>query len=675
MKKILLLFIILTISSLLFLIFNDKGNEYLKPYLSTYLESQFKQNVKVEVQDLQIDYEHIKLIATLNKLTTLNAHGDYSLLNKTLNINYTLNSNGFKSKEVSFSDKIELQGDVKGYFSDMQIRGKGIAFKSKLEYALNLKDDLLNNIRINIKKADIAQLLLLTTQPSYAQGKVDIEVNIPSLEKQQTTGKAHIVLHKTKLNKKVFEKEFHIKLPKDTQLTGNIDADITKDLVKFTADINSNISKLKITKANYQLKKEELSANYLLNIPKMSKLFFLTKKHLFGKFEAKGSLHLKKRHLSLKLLSKSLGGEAKISLNDNKLNANLSNLELHKIFYLLGKQPYLQGQLSSNIKLSDLKNLTGNFTLDSHQLRTIHRNFKKKFNLDFGKSIELQLNTQGEIKSHIVHIQTKINSELFNLQSSDMEYHLKKSTLLATYILNLPNLSKLNKLAGKKLQGKLDINGKILLDKTLQLTGKTNNLEGVVDFDLKGDSLHANIKDISVQKLMHLLDYPQIFKASLLGKFDYNLATRQGTFTSTLNKAQLLANNLTNLVKQIRGVDLTKERYTQTHFNAKLHKELINFDFNTESKTVHLGIKNGKINKLVDTIDADYKLNIENKDIRGKIKGDISKPKVTIDGSQFIQDALIDKVKDRIGTKTLEKLGIGEKETDAIKDILGDLFK
>ena len=675
MKKILLIFLLAGVSVLSFLLFNDKGNEYLKPYLTTYLESQFKQNSKIEIQHLKIDYEQIEFTATLNKRTTLNAHGDYSLSNRTIDIDYTLHSDGFKSEKLSFTDTIELQGDAKGDLDELKIRGEGVAFNSKVDYHFNFRENLIQNIKINIKEAEIEQLLLLAKKPSYAKGKADIELIIPSLKKQPMVATAHLVLHQTTLNRTVFEKEFQINLPKNTQLTGTIDAKIKKEVLDVRANLDSNYSKIKITKATYHLKREELSAHYLLSIPKLSKLIFSTQKQLFGAFKAEGFLQLKKRHLSLELFSKSFGGEANFLLDNNRLTAHLSHLEAVKIFYLLGKEPYLKGEFSSDITLTNLKDLEGNFTLTSYQLQTIHPNFKKKFNLDFGKSIALQLNTKGEIKSNVLNLKTTIDSKLFHLQSSDMEYHLKASTLLATYMLHLPKLSKLNSVTKRKLQGELDIHGKILLDKELKITGETNNLEGAVAFELTGDNLHSTIEKVSVKKLMHLLDYPQIFNASLVGKFDYNLATHQGSFTSTLNKAQLLANNLTNLVKQIRGIDLTKERYTKTDFNARLHKELINFNFNAKSRTVHLAIKNGKIDKLANTIDAKYKLNIQNRDIRGEIKGDVSKPNVTVDGSQFIQEALINTVKEKIGIESLEDLGIGKKETDAIKTIFRDLFR
>lgn len=675
MKKIVSLFIFLIVLFALFLIFHDRGNEYLKPYLSSYLESQLDEKIEIEVEHLKIDYDYVEITAKINRLSRLNIYGNYALLDKTLDLNYNLKSDGFKSEEFSFDNKIDINGTATGLFNNLDVTGEGLAFDSKLNYKLTVEEELVKNIKIHLLKANIAQLLLLAAQPAYAKGKIDIDVDIPNLEGNQTAGKAHLVLHNTKLNEKILNREYKIDLPKNTTLTAKVDSTITMDSVKFDATINSNLSTVKLREAHYNLDSEELFANYHVNVPKLSKLAFLTKKRLFGKFQAEGMLKLQQKVFSMNFLSKSLGGETRFSLNGNSLNAKIKNIEVAKLLYTIGERASLKGKLNSSLNISNLKNLTGNFKLNSSQLQTVHRIVKKEFDLDLGKNIALQLNTQGEIANKVSRIQTTLDSELFHFKSDDIKYNLKTSTLTANYLLNLPKLSKLNRLAGKKLQGKMSIDGELKVAKTLYLSGKTNSFDGIIDFKLQDKKLTSTIKDVSVQKLMYTLAYPQIFRASLVGKFDYNLATQQGLLHSQLNKAQLLPNQLTDLVKQIRGIDLTKERYTETYFNAKLNKALIGFDFNAKSKTVQLAIPKGKINKTTNTINANYKLRIENKDIAGKIKGDISKPKVTIDGSQFIKDRILDRVKDKIGVERLEDLGIGKKETDAIKDILGDLFK
>jgi len=671
MKRVLLLIVLILISSLLFLIFHDKGNDYLKPYLATYLESQLENNMSVEVEHLKIDQDHIELIALLNKLTKINVEGQYSLMNQTLDIDYQLKADSFND----IKSNIDVNGTVKGHFSNMDVEGKGEALKSKINYSLNLKENLLKNIKIKILKADIAQFLLLAGQPHYASGKVDIDIDIPSLEENQTAGSANILLHETKLNEKVLNKSFNLNIPKKTLLTGTIKSKINQHEIHFTSNINSSLSVIKLNKALYSLDNNSFSSNYSIKIPKLSKLSFVTQQKLYGMLEATGSMQFKNKIFTLNALTKSLGGISKIILNDNQLNINIDNSKIEKLLYLLGEKSYATGLLIGDIKISNLKDLTGTFNLSTQQAKTVHKTLKKELTLDLGKSITFQMKTEGNIKSNLAHIHTKLDSELFTLHSNDMLYDLKHSLFTASYLLSVPKLSKLNALAGKKLQGALTLNGKIKSDKTLLFTGNTKDLGGTLNFKLLNQQLNSNINGVSVQKLMHMLDYPQIFKATIDGDFNYDLKNRKGLFTSKLNKAQLLANDLTQLVKQIRGIDLTKERYNETTFVARLNNNDINFDFNAKSRNVTMALPNGHINKLNNSINANYKLKIENKDIAGKIKGNISHPHISIDSSQFIKDNVIDAIQEHIGDDKLNDLGIGEKEKDIIKNVLGNLFK
>ena len=846
MKKILLLFLIIILSLLFFLLFNDKGNEYLKPYVGLYLESKSEQNISVQVEHLKIDLKYVELTALLNKLTTINAYGEVLLLDKELNIDYNINSDGFKNESISFNNKVDINGTIKGTFDNMLISGQGDAFQSHLNYDLNYQDEAINNINIKMFKADISELLLLATQPAYAKGKIDIDVNIPSFDINNTQGKAHIVLYDTKLNEKIINKEFKIKLPKNTSLKGTIDSDIKNNKMLFNATINSNLATIKLNKTHYDLKSNNFSSNYNIHIPKLSKLAFISEKKLFGTLNAIGSLESKNKLFTLHAHTKSLGGTTKISLIDNKINVNLNNTTIEKILHLLGEKVYTTGKISGDVKLTDLKNLKGTFKLTTSQAKTvhtvlkkefdidfkksltfelkghgkiksnvayidatlnskllnftstnlrynldtsalqtvyllqvpelshlrsitktelygamqlegelklnnenltlnaithslggetqislndnqanvkiqhtkieklldligektyatgsisgeanfnnldnltgtfnlrtsnskmIHQTLKKEFSLDLGKSLPFQMKSKGTIQSNIVTIESQLNSDFFNVTSHDIIYNLKKSLLTASYHLNIPKLSNLNTLAGKNLKGKLSINGTIKSNKSLLLTGNSNDLGGLFTFKLQDQRLTSSINGVSVQQLMYMLDYPQIFKAPLHGDFNYNLKTAKGTFNSRLTQAQLLPNTLTQLVQQVRGIDLTKERYNKTTFIAHLNKDDIHFDFNAESRKVLIRLPNGHINKLSNRINANYKLKIENKDIEGRIQGNISKPHITVDSSKFIQTQVIETIKDNIGEERLKELGIGKKETEVIKNILGDLFK
>ena len=248
----------------------------------------------------------------------------------------------------------------------------------------------------------------------------------------------------------------------------------------------------------------------------------------------------------------------------------------------------------------------------------------------------------------------------------------------STYLLKIADLSKLKPINNRRLQGAMEIEGSIVKDnKITTIKGVTKNLEGEIAFTLVDKKLYTVISDISVQKLMDTLNYPQFFKAKMVGQLNYDLSKQKGIFTSKLNQAQLLPNQLTTLIKKIQGTDLTKERYNQTSLNATIEKALIAFDFQAKSKTTTLKINPATLNQKNHSINANYTLNVEEKDIGGTIKGDINNPKITIDSSKYMQKEIIDKVKEyiHIDDKTLKDLGIGEEEKEVVKELFRGFFK
>ncbi|CAA6816141.1 MAG: Unknown protein [uncultured Sulfurovum sp.] len=674
MKKILLILLIL-LTSIFFLIFNDKGNEYLKPYVATYLEKKLDNNMSVEVKHLKVDLSYVELTAVLNKLTEVEAKGDFSLLAKTFDMDYKVTSDGFKNEQISFDNKIAINGTVVGNLKDMKIQGEGETLKSHIDYALNIKNDSINNIKVKINKADIASLLQLASQPAYAKGKVDIDINIPTFEEENTKGDAKIVLHKTTLDEKVFKEVLQIDLAPKTILTADLNSKVTEDTFELNGNIKSNLAWLKLSKTIYNTKTKKLSTDYRLLVPELSKLMFLTKQKLMGQLQVNGIANLKKDHIYVEGKSRDLGGETSFDYNGKKLNANLDKIDIAKLLYMINQRPYATGTLLANVKIDDFKKLRGTYDLQTKEAKTINSTLKSELDLDFQKDTPFSLESKGDIASNFANIEHKLYSEIFQYRSSDMIYNLSTKKLTSTYILDIPKLSKLNGLAGKPLNGEVKINGEINYDKTLEVIGSSKSLGGNINFKLAEKILSSKIDNVPVERLMKVLSYPLVFKATLVGDFYYDVGSRQGSLTSTLNKAQLLENQLTVLVKQIRGIDLTKERYNETHFNATLNKNLIDIDFQAKSKKTLFAIPSGHINKSNNSIDANYKIDIENKDIGGKIKGNISKPKVTIESSNYLKEKVVDVIKNNISEDTLKQLGLDKIEPKAIKNLLGDLFK
>ena len=355
--------------------------------------------------------------------------------------------------------------------------------------------------------------------------------------------------------------------------------------------------------------------------------------------------------------------------------------ELKELLLLAKQPPYATGQadIQLNIPTLSKKPLDSSATtaMKLHNVLLDEKLIHKEFKIEILPHTEINGTLDGSLNQNILIAKGLILSSMGNVLFKSANYNLKTKTLESDYLLTLADLSKLQPITHTKLRGEMQIEGLIKKDKNLTITGTTKDLEGEIAFTLADKQLQATFSDISVQKLMHTIYYPQIFKANVVGELHYNLAEKKGTFSSKLNQTQLLPNQLTTLIKKIQGTDLTKERYNQTTFDAKIDKENINFNFQAKSKTTTLKLHPATLNPKTNTINAHYLLDVEHKDIGGTIKGKINDPKITIDSSKFVEKEIIDKVKDyiKIDDKTLEDFGIGEKEKEAVKDLFRGFFK
>ena len=253
-------------------------------------------------------------------------------------------------------------------------------------------------------------------------------------------------------------------------------------------------------------------------------------------------------------------------------------------------------------------------------------------------------------------------------------YDVSTKELNMLYDVNISDLSKLQPITKQKLHGSMLVNGEVKKKEGLTtITGTTKELEGKLDFQLENKLFTMQMEGVSVEKIMQMLRYPSVFRAYLKGEGEYRLTEKKGELNSTLVEAQLLPNGLIDLIKKVNGRDLSKEKFDESTLTATVEQSRINFDFLAKNSNTLIRVSPARLETDKNYIDAQYKVEIEGKDVGGKIVGDIKEPHISVDSSRFIQNEVnnvIDKNSDK-----LKEFGIGEKEQKKVKDFFNSLFK
>jgi hypothetical protein len=252
-------------------------------------------------------------------------------------------------------------------------------------------------------------------------------------------------------------------------------------------------------------------------------------------------------------------------------------------------------------------------------------------------------------------------------------YDLSSHDLNILYDINISDLTKLQTMTKKKLYGSMLLNGEVKKEKdNTSITGRTEDLEGELNFQFKDSHFSMQMDGLSMEKIMQMLHYPSLVQSTIKGEAEYNLVVKKGQLRSTLIDAKLLPNNFTKLVKNFNGLDLSKEVFKESNLTASIGKEKIDFDFLAKNSKTLIKISPAFIVSAQNTIDAHYIVEVEGKDVGGKIKGNLESPHISIDSSKFIQSEL-NKVIDQNSDK-LKEFGIGEKEQEKVKDFFNKLF-
>jgi hypothetical protein len=612
-------------------------------------------------------------------MADVDVDGDFDVFKKNFNLTYKVDAKKIETKDFKFDEKIYIKGIAVGDMKNAKIFGLGKVANSKIEYRLDLKDEKPRNITAKIDKASLKKLLLLAGQKPYADGIVTLVANIPSLDQKNLNGNAYLKITKGFTNSGLIMKDFKVQLPQKTVFNLDVDTSLKGNRVNATTKLLSNLLTLSTKSSSYDIKSNNFSSDYKLDVKDLSKLYTLTKMKLKGDFKADGKVNFKNKTLTAYLNTSSLGGNINTILVGDKLKASLKKVDTNAVFYKLNLPKYTVAKIDGDITLNSIKNLNGKFTINADGVNQKIL-LKKMYNFDSDRDIKYNLKTEGTIKKDKVFAKANLKNSFGNVELKDVVYDLKNSSLTALYTLYLDNLAKLNYITKQKLVGDLKVDGHIKQDNSIMIDGHSNKFGGTIDFKLLGNKLTANVKDASVLKIQKTISYPAMIEAKAFSDFNYDLKTSKGKALITMKEAKMLPNKLTNILKKLGGTDLAGEHYNDTKLIANLSKNLIDFDFKAISKSVSIMIDKGKIYQPEGRLDAKVVVKDKKRSIPLKISGTTSDPKIKLDSS-FAKDEIKRKAKERLEKekeKIKEKLKnkLEDKIKDKLKnDVAKDLFK
>ncbi|HSR73198.1 MAG TPA: hypothetical protein VLL31_00005, partial [Sulfurovum sp.] len=553
------LFLLLSLASILLFVFSQTGNEMLKPYLQQKFEA--KIGIPVEVSRFKLESGRSSLDMIINKQAVARVETYYDLWNGSFEGSYHIKADRLNYQDIKLKDT-DLKGNFKGVSEDIYIDGKGSALGATVEYTLNLIDNVPQKIVANIKGAQLAEVLQLIGHPALAQGKIDVEINMPDIGEETASGYGHIVLNNAYFDRVLVKELYGYSLPENSHLQGTMDASLEDKKIKLVSEVQSNLFALQIKEALADLASDQLRAAYRLDVKDMR---ILTKDKLAGPLKVEGDIEKRDKTIHVTGTSRSLGGELHFSADSRMDLRNLSAEE-------------------------------GRFSLKGSKLALQTEERKKPAGERL--KIHADIDSSGIFKEGKGYINTALKSSLGDMVLDNMVYDMQNKSLKSAYTVDIPSLKELQPFIDNELYGSLLLKGQLSKEQVLNVTGSTQSLGGNISYNLVGDDLSSTLRSVPLETILGTLGHKKNFVGSASGEARYNLKEKSGAVDLDIASFQIKPSNLTSVISMAIGKDPARVIYSSTTFHADIKGEITDYTLHAIGSSSSIDITEGRLNRL-----------------------------------------------------------------------------
>jgi len=467
---------------------------------------------------------------------------------------------------------------------------------------------------------------------------------------------------------------------KDVQLKVN-DFTLTFNTINFDATISDN-SHINIT-GDLQLFKQYVDLKYDIKIMELSKLESLINQKLNGSFSTSGTFKGDSRTSVIKGISNIAQSQTTYDVTLKNFQVGsidfiIENAKIDKLLYLANQPVYANGLLSIDGKILNTapETLNGIIKTKISNGRTIKAIVNSAFKQDLKNDIEFKLNATTSLVPNQALTNSKIITTLVNLDIKKAVFTFDTAALDSDYMLTIPNLSKLYDFTSTKMRGDVTINGNIKSkEKSLLVDGNSKLFGGILNFNLNNDDLQADLKDIQVQDLTHMMYYPEVFDSTTALVVDYNLAQKKGKLSGNLINGHFIANDFSSTLNQFAKFDITREVYDTVTIDTDINKSILSSVVTMKSKNTQIDISKSIIDVDKKTVDAAIDTQIKKTQLTLKVKGDMHNPNISFDSKELLSNEVnkqIDKNEDKIKEK-LNKVLKGKLGEDGADKLLKNI--
>ena len=457
---------------------NDVVNKEFSQTIQTPISFQSDINAILTPNKAEIKSNLISPIAevfmnrTIIDLSTNDIKTDYKIEVKNLN-----KLEGIIAKKLN--GEFLTNGSFKSFNETIQIEGSSNIFEGITKYTTEFKDSKISNIKFAIESAKLEKFLQVINEPIYATGDLNIQADIKNANLDKLEGVINSKITNGLVVNEVTNTIFKQDLKEKVNFDLYVDTDLIPNQAVSKAVLETTLGNLTTKNSIYNLKENAFNSDYLLNIPQLDKLKDIVKMSLKGKLDISGELYNKENSMSLNVKSDTLGGTFDFDLKNDKLNANLKNIDIQELSSMLDYSKIFDSKANFNLdydlltkkgnllgKLTNGHLLENNFVTLVNQLAKVELTKEVYETFDINTKINDRIltsdlimksqNTQLNIKDSILDLEKNLIDAKINTTIKDktLDINLKGETSSPQISLDAKDL--LKEQINKKIEKKKD---------------------------------------------------------------------------------------------------------------------------------------------------------------------------------------------------------------------------
>lgn len=244
----------------------------------------------------------------------------------------------------------------------------------------------------------------------------------------------------------------------------------------------------------------------------------------------------------------------------------------------------------------------------------------------------------------------------------DGKYNKSAALLTANYNLHINELSHFKKFLKQNFYGSFETKGSLKYEQgEVFVKGETASYEGLIEYLYNKEGLTAQLKGVSLEKVVRQLSFPALLSAKLYGSVSYG-KDKIVLINTKLREARFRRTNMTNILKNLTGIDIIKEVYDESLFVAAYENSILTSMLHIDNGVNHFYLNNTRMNAKTNEVTGEFDVFIDRQEFLGDIYGTLDDPKVNLDISKLMKYQINKKINNFFGWgKPLNKQNTKEK--------------